>query len=64
MTTETENTDTAALPGVRKIGAILTPPLERDVEYLESVGYTTSEIVRRGVGMLATYERQCRAVRA
>ena len=48
----------------KRIGAKLTPPLEGDVRYLRSIGYRDAEIVRRGIGMLATHERQSRAVPA
>ncbi len=63
MTTMTTDADCASEPNPRKIGGILTPPLMRDADYLRSLGYTDSEIVRRGVAALATHERQIRGVR-
>ena len=63
MTMATTDTGCADEPNPRKIGGILTPPLMRDAEYLRSLGYTDSEIVRRGVATLATHERQIRGVR-
>lgn len=48
--------------GCRIMGR-LTPPLAADVAYLRSIGYTDTEIVRRGVALLAVHERQNRKVR-
>ncbi len=60
MTDNNAGACSAPGPMPRKIGGILTPPIVRDAEYLQSIGYTDTEIVRRGIAMLATHERKTR----
>lgn len=64
MTTTDNDANSAPRPEVRKIGGYLKPELMRDYQYLQSLGYSDSEIVRRGVAMVALHERRLREVPA
>jgi len=63
--TQTDNDANGAHgPSVRKVGGYLKPELMSDYTYLRSLGYSVSEIVRRGVAMVALHERRLREVPA
>lgn len=61
--TQTDNDANGAQgPKVRKVGGYLKPELMSDYAYLRSLGYSDSEIVRRGVAAVALQERRLREV--
>ena len=64
MTTADNDANCAQGPEVRKVGGYLRPELMSDYTYLRSLGYSDSEIVRRGVAMVALHERRLREVPA
>lgn len=64
MTAADNDANRAPEPDARKIGGWLTPPLVREFEYLQSLGIKESEVVRRGVAMVALHERKIREVTA
>ena len=63
MTMEQTDANSAPEPEARKIGGRLRAPLVPDYEYLQSLGYSDTEIVCRGVAMVAVHERKIRGVR-
>ncbi len=64
MTKADNEANSAPGPKVRKVGGYLKPELMSDYAYLRSLGYSDSEIVRRGVAAVALNERKIRGVQA
>jgi len=64
MSVADNDANSAPEPGARKIGGRLRAPLVPDYEYLQSLGYSDTEIVCRGVAMVALHERRIRWVQA
>lgn len=64
MTKADNEANSAQRPEVRKVGGYLKPELMSDYAYLRSLGYSDSEIVRRGVAAVALNERKIRGVQA
>jgi len=60
MTVADNDANSTPRPKVRKVGGYLRPELMSDYAYLRSLGYSDSEIVRRGVAAVALQERRLR----
>jgi len=60
MTAADNDANSTPRPKVRKVGGYLRPELMSDYAYLRSLGYSDSEIVRRGVAAVALQERRLR----